>query len=382
MDPNLCIDPSLLSQFLEEDEVSTLLVDVDQPNQVAQVVSSRSSPLEIFASTSSSSNSNRRKDLNAGPTLPNIILQEDQETVEHQQQPTTKIQLDKKAHFLAQNLDEAKNKFLHSHEKEFGLKFVTRKSPKNFGHTNWKAQILSKKKIYFDGENPFIKCGLNSLVMECPFGPDHDLIKKEQRKRSRVNYDENQVKFTDTKKIGCPVKFVFEERIYFNAFKGTKNRDKLKKKLNERDFEALDEFERKIYVTHFGEHSHKNRKCEKNDEFYFDSLIKKFVWNGIENSEEIRMNLAKFIYEQKVQKSLIKVDFIERKVKICQDRVKIFMKEQQKLELFTRKMDKNEFKIQLFKREAFKSQIDDENFYVLDENDKILGLKSKNEVKK
>ena len=176
------------------------------------------------------------------------------------------------------------------------------------------------------------------------------------------------------------MKFVFEERIYFPDFEGHKNRDKLKRKLNDRDFEGLGQIRRKIFTSHFSEHSHKNRK----DEIYFDPFIKKLVWKGVQNPEEIRIHLARILHDGKAEKSLPKTEFVERRRKIVEEDVKTFIKEQEKLRLFAEKLREKYpddlFEFRPFKRVPVKGQTEEDQCFFLDENDRISGKGSKSEA--
>ena len=116
---------------------------------------------------------------------------------------------------FADSLVAAETK-ITEHEREFGFHFRKHKNPKEFGQSDWR-KVLHKKKIYWDAHRgPYIKAAPDVCVYECQHGPDHDVGRKDKRKKE--NLDRNRPTNSKSKKIGCPARIVLEEQVLFTQF--------------------------------------------------------------------------------------------------------------------------------------------------------------------
>ncbi len=168
--PLSLIDPSLIqwNQLLEE--------DVFQSSSTSTVVTRSAEPKlqEPIFQPSKDEQDQEQQEQDAPDSgylaNPDISTSKEDDKKPEVQQDTV----------LVGNMVEAEAAIRENGE-QFRIQYRKRKLPKNFGNTDWMS-VVAKKKLYLDQNQLFIKASSDSCIYECERGPDHDQVRKLDRR--------------------------------------------------------------------------------------------------------------------------------------------------------------------------------------------------------
>ncbi len=167
--PLSLIDPSLIqwNQLLEE--------DVFQSSSTSTVVT-RSAEPKLQEPIFQPSKDEQDQEHDEAVPVPGYLTNPDV-SASKEEDKKPEVQQDT---ILVGNMVEAEAAIRENGE-QFRIQYRKRKLPKNFGNTDWMS-VVAKKKLYLDQNQLFIKASSDSCIYECERGPDHDQVRKLDRR--------------------------------------------------------------------------------------------------------------------------------------------------------------------------------------------------------